>query len=158
MQGDRSTGRPPCSMWPEVICSRKTFWWLLFLCWLAGLAYILIAWFLRTPSIVEKQAVPYTNANSKFGWSNHLQGQYGELLSQLGFDRRARLYPQPHHGSGDQLPVIVLTINKGQTQDFFEFLGSLRIFYPEKKLVVYDLGVGKRDLELVSCYCMCLFN
>jgi len=74
---------------------------------------------------------------------------YDGLMSELGFVFDPILYPHAHHDV-DDLPVFVATINSDELHSFHRFLGSFRLYFRQKKLVVYDLGLTAEELRLVS--------
>jgi len=73
---------------------------------------------------------------------------YDGLMSELGFVFDPVLYPHAHHDIED-LPVFVATINSDELQSFHRFLGSFRLYFRQKKLVVYDFGLTAEELRLV---------
>ena len=71
-----------------------------------------------------------------------------ELMLEFGFVPYPILYPRSYHQSED-LPVFVAAINSEDLPSFHRFLGSFRLHFRERKLVVYDLGLTSRELQLV---------
>ena len=70
-------------------------------------------------------------------------------MSELGFVFDPVLYPHAHHDVSD-LPVFVATIDSNELHSFHRFLGSFRLYFRQRKLVVYDLGLTPEELRLVS--------
>jgi len=69
-------------------------------------------------------------------------------MTELGFVFDPILYPQAHHNIED-LPVFVATVDSNELHSFHRFLGSFRLYFRQKKLVVYDLGLTAEELRLV---------
>ena len=71
------------------------------------------------------------------------------IMAELGFVPDPVLYPHSHHRTAD-LPVFISTIRSEDMHSFHRFLGSFRLHFRERKLVVYDMGLTSRELDLVS--------
>lgn len=108
-------------------------------CWLVGLLYCLVG------ILVNQNQLDIPRLR--------LEGIYeipdnGMLLPLLGFVPDPVLYPRSHH-TGQDLPVFVMTLSSNNLHSFHRFLGNFRIYFSQKKLVVYDLGLTKDEMELV---------
>jgi len=73
----------------------------------------------------------------------------------LGFNSDPILYPHAHHLNQD-LPVFVIAIRSENIHSFHRFLGSFRLHFPEKKLLVYNLDLEPEELNLIRRTCQCL--
>jgi hypothetical protein len=74
------------------------------------------------------------------------------LMSEIGFVPNPLLYPHSHHQTED-LPVFIAAVRSEDLHSFHRFLGSFRLHFRQRKLVVYDLGLTPKELKLV---CICL--
>lgn len=109
------------------------------MCWLLGLLYCL------TAVLISRSHLDLPRL--------HLEGLYdakekAALMHILGFVPDPVLYPHSHH-TGQDLPVFVMTIRSDDLRSFHRFLGNFRMHFSQKKLVVYDLGLTKEELDLV---------
>jgi hypothetical protein len=75
-------------------------------------------------------------------------GMEAELFVSLGFVPEPRLYPQSYH-QGTELPVFVIAIGPDDIYNFHRFLGTFRIYFREKRLVVYNLGITGAERNMV---------
>ncbi len=75
------------------------------------------------------------------------------LLQELGFVLRPRLFPQAYHDD-ENIPVVITAAGSTQFSDLMLFLESLRKFFPEKRLVVYNLGLTDSQREQVFFSCL----
>jgi len=82
---------------------------------------------------------------------------YDGLMSELGFVFDPVLYPHAHHDVED-LPVFVATVASDELHSFHRFLGSFRLYFRQKKLVVYDFGLTAEELRLVRNHSTNLCN
>lgn len=112
------------------------------LTWLSGLLY-LVLYAIR----VNQNAVHRTL--SLDGVYIPAPGPRGDLMLTLGFVPEPKLYPQSHH-QGTELPVFVIAISSSDVFSFHKFLGSFRIYFRDKRLVVYNLGLTAKEKTLVS--------
>jgi len=79
---------------------------------------------------------------------------YNGLMTELGFVFDPILYPHAHHDI-DDLPVFVATVSSDELHSFHRFLGSFRLYFRQKKLVIYDLGLTAEELRLVKNRVLC---
>jgi len=79
----------------------------------------------------------------------YIQKQYDYILPILGFLANPVLYPESHHQDQD-LPVFVTTVHSKDLHSFHKFLSSFRLYFPQKKLLVYNLGLSDYEFTLVS--------
>jgi len=105
--------------------------------WLIALLYSVIGAFLNRDWLTTPQL--------------SLARGYNGLMTELGFVFDPVLYPHAHHDVED-LPVFVATINSDELHSFHRFLGSFRLYFRQKKLVVYDLGLTAEELRLVRSF------
>ncbi|ELT94349.1 hypothetical protein CAPTEDRAFT_221283 [Capitella teleta] len=82
-------------------------------------------------------------------------GLEGDLLVSLGFIAEPRLYPQSYH-MNTELPVFVIALGPEDINSFHRFLGSFRIYYREKRLVVYNLGITGDERNMIKQTCQCI--
>ena len=78
------------------------------------------------------------------------KGWYGgqTLLEELGFVQSPRLFPQAYHDD-ENLPVVITAANSDTYPDLMVFLKSFRLYFPEKRLVVYNLGFSSAERDSV---------
>jgi len=107
------------------------------LCWLIALLYCLIG--------------ALTNREWLSSPPPSLSRGHGDLMSELGFVFDPVLYPHAHHDIAD-LPVFVATVDSSELHSFHRFLGSFRLHFRQKKLVVYDFGLTTEELRLVTSH------
>ena len=77
-------------------------------------------------------------------------GWYGgqKLIEELGFVQNPRLFPQAYHDD-ENLPVVITAADTDTYPDLMLFLKSFRLYFPEKRLVVYNLGFGSAERDSV---------
>jgi len=80
--------------------------------------------------------------------SAHGLTEQDRMMSELGFVSNPVLYPNSHHQVED-LPVFIAAIRSADLHSFHRFLGSFRLHFRKRKLVVYDLGLSSKELKLV---------
>ncbi len=80
----------------------------------------------------------------------HKEGWYGgqTLLDELGFVDKPRLFPQAYHDD-ENIPVVITAASSAQFTDVMLFVKSLRLYFPEKRLVIYNLGLSSVEKETV---------
>ena len=77
-------------------------------------------------------------------------GWYGgqTLIEELGFVQNPRLFPQAYHDD-ENLPVVITAADSDAYPDLMLFLKSFRLYFPEKRLVVYNLGFSSAERDSV---------
>ena len=73
-----------------------------------------------------------------------------QLLEDLGFVAQPRLYPQSYHDDRWGLPVFVTAVAASDLPIFPGFLYSMAKYFPDKKLVVYNLDLNNDQKNTVS--------
>ena len=82
----------------------------------------------------------------------YVGGKYGgvTLLEDLGFVINPRLYPQSYHADTDDLPVFISAAVSKELEQFMDFVYSQRLYFPDKKLVIYNLDLTQVQIKRVS--------
>jgi len=80
------------------------------------------------------------------------------LLSDLGFVFNPRLFPQSYHDELSDLPVFVGAVSSDILTDFLHMVSTLRIFYPDKKLVVYNMNLDREEQSQLRSGCRCVIR
>ena len=78
----------------------------------------------------------------------HELSEHDQMMAELGFVPNPVLYPNSHHQVED-LPVFIAAIRSADLHSFHRFLGSFRLHFRQRKLVVYDLGLSSKEIKLV---------
>ena len=119
------------------------------LSWLSVLIYYLLGQWLDNPKPAWKLQKTVTTKERIGLGSLHRPDVAVPLMDSLGFVKKPKLFPQPYH-QDRELPVFVLTLKQEDLYSFHRFLGSFRIHFPGKKLVVYNLGLDEDEVDFVS--------
>ena len=72
------------------------------------------------------------------------------LLTDLGFVYSPRLYPQSYHDEMPDLPVFIVAASTAQYDDVLQLVGTQRQFFPDKKLVIYNMDLTREELNKVT--------
>lgn len=75
-----------------------------------------------------------------------------KYLQVLGFTSSPRLYPADAWNNAT-LPVFVTTAASGQTNLALGFINSVRRHFPDRTVVVYDLGLAEYELTMIAQLC-----
>ena len=70
------------------------------------------------------------------------------LLEELGFVQNPRLFPQAYHDD-ENIPVVIAAVDSESYPELMLFLKSFRLYFPEKRLVVYNLGLTGAERDSV---------
>ena len=75
------------------------------------------------------------------------------LLEELGFVQNPRLFPQAYHDD-ENIPVVITAADSESYPELILFLKSFRLYFPEKRLVVYNMGLtgAERDSVIHSSW------
>ncbi len=113
--------------------------------WLCTVIYILLGLLLdqefKSHKHISDFRPPYVNG-------------YGglTLLDELGFVRKPRLYPQSYHADPEDLPVFISTGTSQQFDELLDFVYSQRLYFPDKKLVIYNLDLSRSQIQTVGIH------
>ena len=70
-----------------------------------------------------------------------------DLMKDIGFSDNPNLYPQAYHD--DNIPVFVMTLEFWQYKEFIPFLRSMKMYYSDKKFVIFNINLTPEQLEVV---------
>ncbi len=120
----------------------------------AGATYFLMDYFLEDKFHVKTDVHSFQSPHLPRGAAFY-SGQ--SLMEELGFGLKPRLFPQSYHDD-ENIPVILSAADSQSFPDLQSFVRSLRVYFPEKRLVIYNLGMTVKEKKVVRFQTLFVVN